>query len=183
MKLAKRFIVCAIFSALGVTAYPQVGSPSEEEMDAVLSIARDSLNRERMIVISESLRLDPKEAASFWGVYEKYADELKSVQDARIDLIKDYFTDIDFATTSETAEELTIRAFDIIEKRLDIRRKYYAEFTKATDASIATRFMQVEQMIDSAIDLRIAQVMPAFPTKLGELFQVIPEGEESKIRF
>lgn len=172
MRFGRKLSVMALVLALNAVAYPEIGPTPEEELDAFLSLARESVTRERIVVISESLRLDPKEASAFWGVYEKYAAEMKTVQDARIELIKDYFTDIDFATTEETARELTIRAFDIIERRLEIRRRFYAAFIEATNPSIATRFLQIEQMIDSAIDLKIAQVMPAFPTKLGELLRV-----------
>lgn len=144
---------------------------SPEEVDAFISYVRESIKKDRIVILSESLRLTPAEAASFWGIYEKFSKEMGEIEEARIDLIKDYFFDILLENTAETAHELTLRAFAITEGRLKIRRKYYPLFAQGTSDSTATRFMQIDRMIDSALDLKIAQMMPAFPTKLSEFLE------------
>ncbi|MBK1879136.1 hypothetical protein [Pelagicoccus mobilis] len=150
-----------------------VSLQAQEDIDVehFVDVVRETVKKDRIIVISESMRFEPHEAAVFWPIYEKYIEEMAVIQNARIDLIKDYFTDLEFETTGETATELTIRAFDLTEQRLKIRRKYYAQISTELDAAQATRFMQIDRVIDSAIDLKIAQAMPAFPTKLTEIME------------
>jgi hypothetical protein len=142
-----------------------------DELDQFVSAISETIRKDRIILISDSLRFTPEEAAAFWAVYEKYVEEMTAVQESRVKLVKDYLTDISFQITEDTAQELTQRSFHIIGSRLKIRQKYYPLFTKATSASLATRFMQLDRMIDTAIDLRIAMAMPAYPTEMGDFLK------------
>ena len=163
-----RIVTALSIVACSLLFFPVAKAQTNEEVDQFISAMTDTVRKNRMILISDNMQFSPQEAAAFWTVYEKYAEEMTAVQESRIELIKDYLTDIKLQATDETAEALTQRAFAIDENRLKVRQKYYPLFTKATSAPLATRFAQMDRIIDTAIDLKIAQAMPAYPGKMSE---------------
>ncbi len=142
-----------------------------EEIEAEFQQNLLGFNKQRLKIISESIAFTPKQAAGFWAVYEDYSREMKDVQDAGAELLNDYFTDIGFSITDKTALELNLRSFDIDEKKVNIRRKYFPQFSAATNYSIAAQFMQIDRMVDATIELLIAQSLPKFPSQLSSLIE------------
>lgn len=146
---------------------PLVNAQTEKEINQFISVLSEAVKGDRVATISENMRLNPKEAAGFWTVYEKYVEEMNSVQESKIELIRNYLLSIQSKTTEESAEALTMQAFQIVENRLKIRKKYYPLFANATSPAIATRFLQLDRVLDSVINLKIAQTLPSYPTKIS----------------
>jgi phage FluMu gp28-like protein len=86
------------------------------------------------------MRLDAKQAALFWPVYEQYAGEQEQLDDQKLAIIQDYaknFMTIDDAK----ADELAQRVMALDEQRTALRKKYYEAMKKVLPTVV--RFLQL----------------------------------------
>ena len=69
----------------------------------------------------------------------------------------------------EKAAIIARDAFDIARNRQKLREKYYKRMAKAVGALHAVRFAQVDQQINTLLDLEIMRMVPliATPEELG----------------
>lgn len=152
----KRFIFAVL---LGV-ALPQAASAQYEQY---LELLRSDLKSARVSIFTEVLGLSDSESTAFWPVYRKYEDELATVGDKRITLIKDYAAN--YATmTNEKAKELTKGTFDLLGQRQKIWEKYAKEFGKVVPATTVARFFQTERFVTGLVDLQIMSELPLIET-------------------
>jgi len=101
---------------------------------------------------------------AFWHQYYQYEAELKKINDARIQLIRDYQFNYD-KMDDNIANNLAERALAIHKKKLDLLAKYYEKIKQATSPMIAARFLQVEYQISLLMDVEIASKTPMLPEK------------------
>ena len=62
--------------------------------------------------------------------------------------------------TDDKARELAKKSFDLEEKKTGLKRKYFKKFAKAIAAKKAARFFQIENQINTALDLQVAASVP-----------------------
>ena len=140
--------------------------PMNDEAAAFVSEGRAEMRQDKVVFINESMNLtsaDPNYDA-FWHEYYQYEAELKKINDARIQLIRDY--EFNYDKMDDTiANNLAERALAIHKKRLDLLAKYYEKIKKATSPMIAARFLQVEYQISLLMDVEIASKTPILPEK------------------
>jgi hypothetical protein len=55
---------------------------------------------------------------------------------------------------------LAKRTFDLEKKKVDLKSKYFKKFSKIMPAKKAARFFQIENQLNTAIDLRVAASLP-----------------------
>ena len=99
------------------------------------------------------------EATVFWPIYKQYEAEYDKLGDQRIELIKEY--DKNFLSMDNAkATELANTAIELKEKRLALLKKYHGKISKAINPIISARFLQVENYVQSAIDIQLAAGLP-----------------------
>ncbi len=74
-------------------------------------------------------------------------------------MIKDYVQNYDNLTDGK-ARELARKVFSLEKRRTKLKKKYFKRFEKALSATIAAKFIQVENQINLLIDLQIASELP-----------------------
>jgi hypothetical protein len=79
--------------------------------------------------------------------------------DERIALFKDFAEHFE-TMTDERARDLTQKNIAIEEKRVRLKKDYFAQFAKATSAKTAARFMQVDYHVDLLLNLQVVEQIP-----------------------
>ncbi len=128
-------------------------------IDPYIEILRSDARSQKVAVITEAMQFTGKESSAFWPVYREYELELSEIMDDRIDLIKDFFQNYD-NLIDEKAKELARKVFALEKRRTKLKKKYFKKFEKALSATIAAKFIQVENQINLLIDLQIASELP-----------------------
>lgn len=135
--------------------------PLSDEAAAYVSSSRAQMREDKVLVINEAMNLDPADPnnKAFWHEYYQYEAELKSVNDERVQLIRDYEFNYE-KMDNQIANNLAERALAIHKKKLELLAKYYEKVKKATTPIIAARFIQVEHQLGLILDIEIASQMP-----------------------
>ena len=128
-------------------------------LDAYIEMARSDLKTQKTALIAQAVPLTDSESAVFWPLYRKYDLDFNRLSDERVAIIKDYAAN--YTGMSEAkAKELADRTLAWEQKRVELKKKYFAEFNKVLPAVKAARIMQVETRINILIDLQIASGVP-----------------------
>lgn len=135
--------------------------PLSDEAAAYVSYSRAEMREDKVVVINKAMNLIPEDANSkaFWHEYYQYEAELKTINDERVQLIRDYDFNFD-KMDNDIANNLAERALALHKKKLDLLAKYYEKIKKATTPIIAARFTQVEHQLGLIMDIEIASQMP-----------------------
>ncbi|WP_186756184.1 hypothetical protein [Echinicola salinicaeni] len=152
MKNLKTLLI-ALFLLIPMITTAQV--TLEEEIQLIQ--AEFGLDKKKLIELY--MDLPENYQTSFWMVYGQYEEERKSIARDRMIIINDYlnnFENLDETKTDELAKK-TIKNDINISK---LHAKYYKRFKKATSASIAAKFLQVDNYIHSSIKLSAQETLP-----------------------
>lgn len=147
-------------SALSSGARAQEIDDAElEELERYVELVRTDLKKERVQLVGEAMDFSAEEAALFWPIYSEYEKEFSEQGDERLILIGDYSIHY-WNMTDDKATELASRALALEEKRTALKRKYVGRIGAAMSPVVAARFLQVENQINTLLDLQIAQELP-----------------------
>jgi polyhydroxyalkanoate synthesis regulator phasin len=136
--------------------YPE---PDSGNLRAFVELARKDVQLQKATIIAENLPLTEGEAAEFWPLHREYEGELIGLNDRKLAMIEDYLAR-QGSMSEEQARELARDAFDLEEKRTDLKRKYFRKFQEAIPAVKAARFFQIENQLNMVLDLRVAAALP-----------------------
>lgn len=148
-------------SVAGSQEPARTAAPVKESgyLNSYIALLRSDLRAKKIGIISESLLLTDKEADVFWPVYKRYEGDLAKLQDARLQLIKDYSDNYDKMSDAK-ALAFSERAFALEEWRVRLRRDYFKQLEKVLPGRTLARFFMLERRIDLLVDLKIASEIP-----------------------
>ena len=148
-----KLLLLAIVAFVGLQAFGQSSSNSEEEMiKSYFKLSKKSL-------FEGNMNLTDEQAVAFWPIYDKFAEEEGKVQDNRIAFLKEYANNFE-NMTDEQADAYIQEVFKYRKKMLSLKKKYYKQVKKATTAKVATRFMEIEQYVQTAVRFTIMESLP-----------------------
>ena len=127
--------------------------------DRVIEMLRADLRAERTAMVEEEMQFTPQEAAVFWPVYQKYENEIRKLNDQRIELIHTYaenYTNI----TDDIAEQLAKKSLELDIKEAYLRKQYFREFNHVLPATRAAKFFQLDNFINLVVKTQIAEELP-----------------------
>ena len=160
MKLNRVLIaVVTISSFLVSIGWTQEQASQDEQIKAYIEMIRKDIRTERNTIVDQAMGLEPAGKAKFWGIYDKYANETKSLWDQRLANIMKYGDNYE-NMTDEIADELAATALELESQRLAIQKKYYGQMKAALGARVAVRFLQIEAMLNDILDLQIGSEIP-----------------------
>ncbi len=152
----------AVFMFAGVQSiYSQTEYPPELEkkLDQVINLVRSEIKKERIAFLGAHMNFTSDQSTVFWPIYKQYEAEYDKLGDQRIELIKEY--DKNFLSMDNAkATKLANTAIELKEKRLALLKKYHGKISEALNPIIAARFLQVENYVQSAIDIQLAAGLP-----------------------
>jgi hypothetical protein len=127
--------------------------------DKYLELLRSDVRTARVEILTEALDLTEEQGAAFWPIYREYDTELSALGDRRIALVQ-HFAEKYGVLTDEDAAAMAKEWFGIHKDRLKLREKYFGKVAKVTSSLVAARFIQVENVLGTLIDLQIAAELP-----------------------
>jgi hypothetical protein len=129
-------------------------------IDAYMQLLRyKDARTQKDVIITEVMQLTDKESSDFWPVYREYELEFNKLIDDRIELIKEFLINYDILT-DEKASELAKKVFKLEKRKTKLKIKYFKRFKKALSATIAAKFIQLENQINLVVDLQMYSELP-----------------------
>jgi hypothetical protein len=133
--------------------------PQDADLRALVELARKDVQFEKQAIVAENMDFTDAEAAAFWPVYRRYEAELAQINDRRIELIRKFLPQAQQLSEAD-ARDLAKQSFDIEQQRTELKRKSFDELQKVIPAAKAARFVQIENVVNMLVDLRVAAAMP-----------------------
>jgi len=146
-------------AALAAAPAPDHHEGEEQDIQQLLDLMRKDVRAEKADIVAKTMELDADEAALFWPVYKKYEAEAKALGDERLAIITDYADNYE-ALTDEKAKDLVTRAVALEGKEQALKERYLEEFFAVLPAKVVARFFQVDNRINTLIDLELSGQIP-----------------------
>ena len=149
-----------VLSAAALAAAPAPDHHEEEQdIEQLIELMRKDVRAEKADIVAKTMELDAEQAAAFWPVYEKYEAEGKALGDERLAIITDYAEHFE-ALTDEKAKDLITRSIALEGKEHALKERYLKEFLAVLPATVVARFFQVDNRINTLIDLELSSQIP-----------------------
>ena len=135
---------------------PLITATAQEQY---LELLRSELKKDKVATITEAMEFTPAEAEKFWPIYREYDLKLSGLGDRRLAAIKDYAASYE-TMTNEKADKLAKTFLGLDEDYLDLRNDYYNKVKKAISPTVAARFLQVENQLNTLVQLQVMSQLP-----------------------
>jgi hypothetical protein len=134
-------------------------NPAFADVEDDIAMVRQLVRADRRVIVEEAMELLPAERQGFWPIYDEYEAERTKLNDRKVKLITDYAAAYPNLTDAR-AEVLLDDWFTLEGDALDLRQKYARRFGKALTPTRVARFFQIENKLDSVINLGLAEEIP-----------------------
>jgi len=142
----------------GLVVGVMLASPLHAQRN-LMEMMRSDVRAEAQQLMTMAMQLSNNDAEKFWPIYREYELERSRWGDRRIALIKSYAEQYEMMS-DDAAKALMDEWFGLQTDRLSLYESYHGRVEQALGASIAARFIQVENQIMMLLDLQIAQEIP-----------------------
>src|SRR5262245_49291412 len=150
--IAKSLVAVALIAVPGMAR-------AAESMESEIELLRSDIKTAKVEIVKEALQVEGAKADAFWPVYRKYQADLDVIGDKRLALIKDYAAN--YNNMSDTkAKELVKKSLDLQTERIGVLKKHYKDFEKVLGATDAAKLVQVEYVVNAALDLQLGANLP-----------------------
>ncbi len=129
-------------------------------VDAYIDALRADFRADKVVLVTEAMQFSEREGKAFWPVYKRYEAELAALNDERVRLIKSYAEQF-AALTDADAKVLAQKALDLEGRRIELKKKYFAQFNQVLPGLTVAKFFQLEYRLDLLVNLKLASELPA----------------------
>jgi len=137
-------------------AQAQTQSPNlNDDTQMLLS----QIQADKAAVVLRSLELTDPEARAFTPVYDEYQKERKEIAQRQIAELNKFASNYG-SMTDKAAGEILKSWFKIQEDKNDLVEKYAKKFDHVLPKTKVLRFVQVENKLETVVDLQAARVIP-----------------------
>lgn len=145
------FLIAVLFSLpiLGIA----------QSVDDEIALIQAELGMEKRAFVEQYMELSDQEAGAFWSVYQKYEDERRAIAKERLKLINDYLEKFE-TINEEELETMVKRRLKADASMSKLHSKYYTQFKKATSATTAAKFLQLDDYIQTTLFLALLDGLP-----------------------
>ncbi len=147
----------ALASAWGAPA-----AADELTVDQQVEMARAQTEAQRQATVAAGVPLTEQEAQKFWPLYREYRNEVASLNDETITLMKEFAGNFD-ALTSERAKSIADRWLAIEKQRIELKAKYADKYAKVLGGVKMARVLQIENKLDALVQVALAKTVPLVP--------------------
>jgi Spy/CpxP family protein refolding chaperone len=117
------------------------------------------IQADKAAVVLRSLELTDPEARAFTPVYDEYQKERKEIAQRQIAELNKFASNYG-SMTDKAAGEILKSWFKIQEDKNDLVEKYAKKFDHVLPKTKVLRFVQVENKLETVVDLQAARVIP-----------------------
>lgn len=128
------------------------------------ALVLEKVKADKKLLVGENMQLTEGEAKAFWPIYKEYRSEVEKLGDRVAKLVVAYAANIDTMTDAK-AEAFFNEQMSIDRDRVALREKYVPRVRKVLPSMKAARFFQIENKIDSIINVSLASEIPLVPLK------------------
>ena len=147
-------------STLGVLAL-LVGLSAYAQQASNMGILRDKLAADKKLLVASNLPLTTAQAETFWPIYESYQRELEAINRRTGALIVNYAQAYNAGPVSDAkATELVDEYIAIEEAEVALKKSYAARLSDSVSATVAARYLQIEQKIRAIVKYDLASEIP-----------------------
>ena len=148
-------------SAAGPRQAPARAAPLHKGgyLNSYIALLKSDLKSRKTGFIREGLRLNEKEAAAFWPIYQSYEADLQKVEETRLRVIQDYLDNYD-RMTDDRAKELIRKKLALEGRRIELKRDYLKRLEKVLPGKTVARFLQLEYRFGLMLDLKNTAEVP-----------------------
>jgi len=147
-------IAAALLLPAAVGAQDNMEIPPE-----IMEAIQGDISTIHMDVMQATIRLEPGQAGSFWGIYDEYLGEVQGITAQLTELVRDLAIGFD-TMTDASASDLGERWFDIESQRIGLLHEYFGKVSEDVGGVAAGQFLQIENRIHMLKDLRLAMEIP-----------------------
>ena len=147
---------------LVATVAAGIAVPASAQDEAYIALLRADVQANKTAIMTEAMMLTDEQGAVFWPIYREYMAELSKIDDQSLELVKEYAADFD-ALTNDQAKDIAKTWFKLEKEQLSLLEKTHKKVSKEVNPGVASRFVQVENVLIKFIDLQWASQMPLFP--------------------
>jgi len=143
-----------------VLASPLVAQQSmTEQAQRNINISRKLINDKRNSALAVNMSFTQEEKEKFWPVYREYRAAMSAVGDKRLAMIIDYADHVDTMTEAR-AKRLLDQSFAVQKEAIKVKEKYVRRFRRILPQTKVVRLMQLENRMDTMIDIKISEGIP-----------------------
>lgn len=120
---------------------------------------RMTFNKEKRALVQEFMDLSEGDAAAFWPLYNDYEQERQIIGGARLTLAESYADKYD-ALTETQADGFVAEALRLRQAHQRLLQRYYKKIKKKTSPLVATKWLQLEEYLYTAILWELYEEIP-----------------------
>ena len=154
MKLDHKKLVTTVLMTFDVLVLGMNGFAQDKAPDN-MQAAREKLQADKKLFVTEHMKLTDSESKAFWPVYESYQKDMGAVNDRLANLVRDYASHYANMTNDE-AKKLVDDSLAIDADRLKIRQSYLPKFRQVLSEIKVARYYQIENKIQAAVNYDLA---------------------------
>jgi len=150
----KRVMVGTLLAAIAFGARPVAAQAHDE-----IALTRQEIQSRRQEIVAANLQLSDSAGKLFWPQYREYRNDMAKSGDRLQKLILDYAANYN-TLTNEQAKAMTDELFAIQSEQLKVRRDWANKLQKILPAKTVTRFVQIENRLDTIVNAGLMQEIP-----------------------
>ena len=150
----KSFVAIAALAVCAISG-PLAAQSTNDENQALLS----QIQTDKRAIVLKGLQLSNSESAAFVPIYDEYEAERKELADRTMDLLDKFVANYD-SMTDDAARGILKDWVSLEDSRLDLTKKYAKRFEKALPAPKVLRFVQIENKLDTAVEMEAVRLVP-----------------------
>jgi len=132
---------------------------SKQNLAEDIKLLRKDVRAEKQKIMGAAMGLDDAQSKKFWPIYKEYDRQLAKLNDVRLGNITAFAQNYSNMTDNK-ADEIVNGAISYRKKRIDLLAATYDKVRAALGAPLAARFLQVEDTLNTLIDLQIQSNLP-----------------------
>ena len=129
------------------------------KLTSEIELTRSIIQTEKQAIIAKNMNFTEVEAQNFWPVYYDYQADLRKIGDRRVSLIMDYAKNYENMTNNQ-AEKILKDFIKNQKQKLSLQKSYIKKFKKVMPAMKVARYFQLENKMDSVINVELAANIP-----------------------
>jgi hypothetical protein len=132
---------------------------SKQNLSEDIKLLRKDVRQQKEKIMGAAMGLDDAQSKKFWPIYRDYNRQLDKLNDVRLGNITAFAQNYSNMTDNK-ADEIVNAAISYHKKRIDLLANTYDKVRAALGAPLAARFVQVENTLNTLIDLQIQSNLP-----------------------
>ena len=129
-----------------------------------IELTRQIIQTERQAIVANALQLTDAQAKAFWPLFRQYHSELSTSGDRLVNLIEGYAKSYNSdSITDDKAASMLTEWLSISDAKLKTQKKWVKKFNGVLPPTKVVLLYQVENKLDSIIDLELAAEIPLIP--------------------